>query len=490
MSSKVNIDELKHIYIGNIYGWLTIIDVVHDNRIKFICRCKCGTIKHIDKNKVLRGDIISCGCYTKTKLNDNLCNLKNEYIGKTFNWLTIIDLFREDSLIKVKCKCKCGNDYITTLNYVKSGHNKSCGCYRKSKEKAEKYKEWCKNNPDKIANKELKRKKFYIDHPEKIIEKVEKYKEWRFNNQDKIKQLADQHSKWWQNNKQLAIKLGKQHSQWLKDNPDKVDDIIFNRKQTMSIINMPDIYNNNSKLYYNKRINIINNLKTNPTHDFIVFLNILHESQTELLLNGNIKSHDTIITKCPRCGNYCGHILKNTFAISKGIFKHGSPPMCNNCVYNFKASKDEQEIADFISTFYSGECIRNSRNIISPQELDLYYPEKKIAIEFNGDYFHSDNNKPRDYHYNKFKLCKENNILLVSIFESAWLEKKDHIKSYLTDIFNGIENKLSYNEKATLMDNNYPSNKYYKMTLDYIEDCFIYRKNHVYTCGYSVIPNV
>ena len=67
---------------------------------------------------------------------------------------------------------------------------------------------------------------------------------------------------------------------------------------------------------------------------------------------------------------------------------------------------------------------------------------KKIAIEFNGDYWHDENHKPRDYHYNKFNLCREKNILLVSIFESEWNNRKDDIKQYLLDLFSCRENSL------------------------------------------------
>lgn len=87
--------------------------------------------------------------------------------------------------------------------------------------------------------------------------------------------------------------------------------------------------------------------------------------------------------------------------------------------------------------------VRNSRSIIWPYELDIYYPEKRIAIEFNGDYWHSEKFKDKDYHYNKFSICRENNILLVSIFETDWNNRKEEIISYLRDLFDNKENSLS-----------------------------------------------
>ena len=85
----------------------------------------------------------------------------------------------------------------------------------------------------------------------------------------------------------------------------------------------------------------------------------------------------------------------------------------------------------------------------------------KIAIEFNGDYWHDENHKSNDYHYNKFNLCMEKNILLVSIFESEWNSRKDEIKKYLLDLFSYRENSLSFNAEHTMMNNNYPSINHY-----------------------------
>lgn len=152
-----------------------------------------------------------------------------------------------------------------------------------------------------------------------------------------------------------------------------------------------------------------------------------------------------------------------------------------------QSSSYEDEIANYVSTFYDGELIRNDRTILNGKELDLYYPDKNIAIEFNGDYFHSNDKKCNNYHINKYIKCKENNILLVSIFEYEWNNKKDNIKNYLYDLFNNKENNLSFNEDHSLMNNNYPSFKYYKYNNNFIEDFYVYNKLKIFTCGYFKI---
>ena len=112
---------------------------------------------------------------------------------------------------------------------------------------------------------------------------------------------------------------------------------------------------------------------------------------------------------------------------------------------------------------------------------------KKIAIEFNGDYWHDENHKQRDYHYNKFNLCREKNILLVSIFELEWNSRKDDIKQYLLDLFSNIENSISFNDEHTVMNNNYPSINHYLVTESYVDHIYYNGHSNVYTCGYSKI---
>ena len=224
----------------------------------------------------------------------------------------------------------------------------------------------------------------------------------------------------------------------------------------------------------------------NTINNYIDLLNIVHPKYIDLLLSGHINSKSIIETKCPICNNYAEHTMHSIYNFSKDKLKYNTPPVCSNC-YMSRISKTEIEIAEYISTFYSGECIRNSRNIITPYELDLYYPNKYIAVEYNGSYWHSDKFKEKDYHINKFLKCKENHILLVSIFEFNWNANKNEIKEYLKDLFNDKENNLSFNEDHSLMNNNYPSNNYINNSYSIEESYSIVDNNRIYMCGYSVI---
>ena len=105
------------------------------------------------------------------------------------------------------------------------------------------------------------------------------------------------------------------------------------------------------------------------------------------------------------------------------------------------------DIYNFIADIYKGKILFNSHKIIFPQELDIYIPEKKLAIEFNGLYWHSINRgKSRMYHQEKSKLCKEKGIRLIHIYEDEWNDehKREIIKDIIKHALNipTSENKI------------------------------------------------
>ena len=121
------------------------------------------------------------------------------------------------------------------------------------------------------------------------------------------------------------------------------------------------------------------------------------------------------------------HILKNS-DINLELFKELDEKFENEAkLYN---SRYEVEIHEWLSSIYSGKILVNKYNIIkdnTKKQLDFYIPDKKLAIEFNGNYYHSVNaGKDPNYHLNKTQLCQEKGIRLIHIFEYEWLMKKEH----------------------------------------------------------------
>ncbi len=117
------------------------------------------------------------------------------------------------------------------------------------------------------------------------------------------------------------------------------------------------------------------------------------------------------------------------------VTEHG----CNKCTTS--VSGIETEINDFILS-KSIKTITSSMSIIKPNQLDIYIPSHKIAIEFDGLYWHSELHKDKNYHLNKTELCEAKDIQLIHIFEDEWIYKKDIVKSRLNNILGLTENKI------------------------------------------------
>ena len=95
-----------------------------------------------------------------------------------------------------------------------------------------------------------------------------------------------------------------------------------------------------------------------------------------------------------------------------------------------KNTSIELFIRDLLDS-YNIEYETNVRNIISPKEIDIYIPSKKIAIECNGIYWHSTIYKNDNYHYEKFIEAENKKIQLLTIWEDQLINKPDIIKSII-----------------------------------------------------------
>lgn len=95
-------------------------------------------------------------------------------------------------------------------------------------------------------------------------------------------------------------------------------------------------------------------------------------------------------------------------------------PFCSNQV-----STPEKEIYEYLKKL-NIEMVTSCRTILpSGKEIDIYCPNEKIGIEFNGLYWHSEQQgKDSLYHYNKWFEAKQQGIQLIQIWEDDWNDKK------------------------------------------------------------------
>ena len=481
---KRSLDDLKNELVGKVYGLFTILDVViDDNKAKCVCRCQCGNIRLIMPCIITKGRISSCGCIRQSK------EYRNKMSNKSKEWANNHPEKVKEISSKIKQYYNDNPDKrvqvgINTSNWAKNNPDKIA-------EKATKFSEWCKANPDKLDARSIKYKEWCKQNPNSVQEIGNKISEWCKNNPDKVLARTEKIKQYYKDNPDAVTNIANKCKQWYNDNPDIVHEMVEKRLQTFQ--NNPDIQEtiNNKRIQWYKdnpdKVKLISE-KISSTfkqkrinNDFSLLLNKVHPDYIQPLLNGDINSLSEILIKCPICGEYDKHSFHNIFRINSNDIKPNSHNLCHKCYANISQSSPELEIKSIINTMYNGKCIENSRSIIPPLELDLYYPEKNVAIEFNGNYWHDENHKPKDYHFNKFKLCKDKNIRLVSIYESDWCNKHDSIINLLKNIF--IDSKIIYARNCTI------SKLDHKTKSDFINEYHFYGDSNQGAISYGLYYN-
>lgn len=112
--------------------------------------------------------------------------------------------------------------------------------------------------------------------------------------------------------------------------------------------------------------------------------------------------------------------------------------VCSKCLRPYANSSIAQNnLAEWIESL--GHKIRfNDRQLISPLELDITIPEKKIAIEYHGLFWHSTGKLEeidRQMHVKKINMMPDQ-WQLIQIFEDEWIYKQEIVKSILRSKLN------------------------------------------------------
>ena len=149
-----------------------------------------------------------------------------------------------------------------------------------------------------------------------------------------------------------------------------------------------------------------------------------------------------ILYKC-----YNGHIQEKRL----DSFRSGSW-RCNECSKKFSFS--EKEIGDFISQYFY--IIKNDRCLISPYEIDIFIPDKKIAIEYCGLYWHGEKyNKLKLYHLKKQERMEELGYRLITIFEDEWINKRHIVEKRLKHILGISDDPVVYGRQTEVKNISY-----------------------------------
>ena len=114
--------------IGKRFGRLVVIERHHSTpkKVFWRCKCDCGNETVVDGWSLRSGETKSCGCYHRDKTRESRIDIT----GQRFGRVTVLEYSHSDKRRQTmyKCKCDCGNIFITRGSGLKSGHVTSCGC--------------------------------------------------------------------------------------------------------------------------------------------------------------------------------------------------------------------------------------------------------------------------------------------------------------------------------------------------------------------------
>ena len=172
-----------------------------------------------------------------------------------------------------------------------------------------------------------------------------------------------------------------------------------------------------------------------------------------------------------KCSN-CEHEFERKWIHING-YENLNCPSC----FSSKKRKSQNDLGDFIKSL-GFNVICDTRELINPFEIDIFIPEKNIAIEYCGSIWHSEKfKKDKNYHRKKYELCQNKNLRLITVFEEEWKDKNEICKSRIKNILGLTENRI-YGRKCQVkfIDT--------KVALDFCQKNHIQGKGQAhYACG-------
>lgn len=300
-------------------------------------------------------------------------------------------------------------------------------------------------NKIKISQRKTYIKKYGVTHPMKLEETKNKFKRTMFRKYGTAHALQ---------NKNIMKKMQNTvYNKYGTNNVFKSDIIIKKIKQIKLDRYKDKAYNNNKKSKQTclLKYGVDSFSKTNE------FKRQLGKRVYDKLLNSSIFNQIIIPEFTAEEYNGADKIYKFKCKKCNSIFKdhldNGRIPRCLICYPLKSTSLAEKEIVEYIKQLLPDiDIIENDRIILNGKELDIYIPSKKLAIEYNGLYWHSElHGKDKNYHLNKTKMCNDKNIRLIQIFGDEWIYKQKIVKQRLKYIF-GLVDKKIYARKCIIKE--------------------------------------
>lgn len=188
-------------------------------------------------------------------------------------------------------------------------------------------------------------------------------------------------------------------------------------------------------------INGVNDLASDITFKHLA--HEWHEDNTLLASEVSLSSNYRATWKCSTDDNHIwsSYVYSRTRKFASG---------CPRCALARSTSKGEEEVFAVL-TLLGVNPVANVTNAIRNRELDIYVPDKKFAVEFNGLYWHSEAIRPdKMYHANKQAACVAQGIQMFNVWEDDWVKRRNIV-------IRGLAHRLGATDKLPLVIPEIPS---------------------------------
>jgi hypothetical protein len=140
-------------------------------------------------------------------------------------------------------------------------------------------------------------------------------------------------------------------------------------------------------------------------------------------------------------------VCQTTF---EGTAWNGRVPRCPTC-FPASVSGPQKEIIDYVTNLVGlDNIVVNDRKLLENRddrrrslEIDILMPQYNLGIEYCGLKYHTEisGGKTINYHHNKFNMCKERGIQLITVWSDEWYGRRALLKSMIATRL-GLGNKI------------------------------------------------